>query len=329
MNHKAIVAFHLACAPLILFLGVTPLWGSHKNPNLRYGFDQGTTVRDTLMILNGHGVPLNPLERDLRELEVVPAYLRMESLLPTPCGAKKCSMESLAGETGIGWEERRATGGGLVVSWFSGFRERWGYNLSLSFARMSGKTFAFADYDASDQLIQRFDADFKGTAVQGTALWIWDPVRKGRIRIPFFLGYALVFNDWSVNFRSPVQSFGGQVISYASSVRELVPGFVVGLSPQLDVARVRVAPFFTVVIPHFVGEVKAVYRNETTGQLLLSSRGRTHPIIVSAGIGIGYQPWGLMFAWTPRLLTTIRDGIEEEGRTDVFTLTKTFKWMGR
>lgn len=300
-------------------------FGAHSN--MRFGNSDYATYQDPVMVLNSYGVPLNPLQKDLRELKVVPAYIRSHSNLGAGggSGGADLGLESNANAQGT-WSENKASGGGAIVSWVQGLSAHWGYGLSVAYIRLSGKTFAFAEYDASHNLVLRHDADEKGTSIQATALAIYDPFTDPEgFRLPIYVGYGFLFQDQGADYSAPVSVRGNNTVRFTNKFNTLIPGLVAGASAQFNTGSFRWSPFFTLQFKNKSPAVSNKVTDETTGQVLSDSLFTNEDsFLPSGGIGFQYRPWGLGFVWVINIVALM--GEDEDVGNTVFTLSKTFKF---
>ncbi|MBI4051935.1 MAG: hypothetical protein HY400_05465 [Elusimicrobia bacterium] len=310
---------------IILFLQL-PLRASHISPPMSFGFSDYATYQDPIMILNSYGFPTNPLQKGARQLKITPAYITSFSKFSQGFGQ---SLDTLSDGGFSGgnttFSENDAKGGGVVVSWLQGLTDHWGYSVSAAFMRLSGKTFALAEYDSGHNLIKRHDADEKGTTLQVSGTIIYDPFTDPEgFRLPLFVGYGFLYQNQSADYSAPVSVLAGNTVSYKNSFKELIPGFVLGASLQFNTGPFRWAPFFAIQLKNVSPSVENIVTNETTGAVLKSQNfTNSDSFLPTGGVGLQYRPWGLDFRWAPNLVAL---GEWEFTNSSVFTLTKTFKF---
>ena len=303
---------------LFLSAALVLIAASASAQSLSYGRSDYATYQDPLMMLNGHAVPTSPLKAGLKELKITPAYITSYSHNATGGGQ---SLEQSAGKS---FSDNVASGFGLSAAWLQGISEHWGWTVSATFSRMSGKTFAFGDHAANGSLVKRHDANEIGTAFQGAAMVIYDPFEGEGFRLPLFAGYGFLHQRQSAKYRARSTTLAGSPeISYTSEFTAFIPGAVFGASPQFNTGPLRWTPFIAIQLKHNNPAFDNIVKNETTGaELSRLESNNGDPFLGTLGLGVRYKPWDLDFKYIPNIT-----GMTEEGLgASVYSISKTFKF---
>lgn len=286
----------------------------------RFGNSDYATYQDPLISLRSHGVPTAPLQKGSRHLKIVPAYVTSYSR----GGAHDGTSLDRAPTTGnISWLDQDARGFGTAVTWLHGLSDHWGYSVSATVLRMTGKTFAFAEYNAGNSLVKRHDASESGIALQSTAMLIYDPFTSpDGFRLPLFAGFGVLYQNQTAEYRAPSSVLAGNpTIKFKSGYSVVLPGVVLGASAHVHTGPLRWTPFLAVQFKSNSTSSESVVTNETTGAVLSRQRMKDGSSTLPAlGLGIIYKPWELGFTWTHNVAgTSILNH-------SIYTLSKTFKW---
>lgn len=278
--------------------------------------------QDPTMRFASYGIPITPLRRGLKELKVVPAYLSGEAhLTRTPATFNA----SGAGPTTMSIEDNSASGFGVVVSWVHGLSDHWGYSVTGAFARMSGESVAWAEYNAANALVKEHKADESGHAMILSAMLILDPFSDPEgFRLPLFLGFQVMKQVQEADLEAAAATLGAST-RYRNELDATFGGPFVGASAQFNTGPVRWAPFAAIQIKGNNPTSHSTLTNAASGAVLKTGTFTNgDDFLPYMGVGVLYRPWNLGMTWVPNAAKLF--GEEEDVSSNLLTVSKTFSF---
>lgn len=222
--------------------------------------------------------PTDPLKRGFREIKLVPTYLvgtgNVYDNFPT---------------------ETDETGWGLAASWTIGLSDHLGLNVLGSAVRVTGQQNMgyYLDNPSGPNTLVKVRGDQEGTGYFGAVNLLYDRYGGDGFRLPLLIGLGYG------SFESTVESK-----SVGTRDRGTQNGLVlnIGLSPQFNAWKFRVAPFFVNVVNLSEQSDTFTKYNPATGGTI----SETHPTggggsggFQVAGVGVSYKPWNLAITYVP------------------------------
>ncbi|MFC1522229.1 hypothetical protein ACFL6Y_07450 [Elusimicrobiota bacterium] len=232
----------------------------------------------------------HPLRDGRLELKIVPAYI-----------TDKGDTSSEAS-----WSDIDGKGLGAAIAY--GLSDHWGIGLFASGVKTDGRTTTFLSKNFENTyrvLGGPLQGDYRGSAMLVATTLIFDFKSGEGFRLPIFLG---------VGFERLSAEVDDIVLGFKREAKGNLPVGVVGIVPQFNVWKWRLAPFLIAAKPTKKPIVIETRYNPSTEVVLETANLKSAPDTTAAsGIDVTYCPWNLGLVWVPEFTT--------EGVTGFF-----FKW---
>jgi hypothetical protein len=265
------------------------------------------------MVMNAYSIPQGEITQGKKELTITPVYAKAESLFSVgPAGGDSIdSIDITSDQDQIQYTEDEAKGGGVVVSWFHGINDQWGYSLSASHVRLSGRSMAFAEYDASGNFSAKNFADEDGHATQLMAYFVYDTMKKSKhFSLPIFVGGGLYYasQDASTTKTVNVTGLNNIGIKYNAEIDTLTYGLALGFAFKVNISDFRFGTFLLAYIAPSAPEYEVTATRTDTGANLIdvfNTEKETDSIFPSGGFSLTYTPWDFTVSWVPNIFNLI------------------------
>lgn len=323
--------------------GLFAQFSGTQDPELRFGSPAYANLLESMMVLNSYGVPLSPIKKGLKELTVTPARISASvqgvstDNLQNPADTLE-SRSTSSNFSYLNYKENESSGFAGIISYFHAVGDKWGYAVNFSHVRLTGSLFAMAEYggDSDPTLENKFLAEEEGDSTQLMAYVIYDPFAGSEksYSLPLFLGMGFYdsFQKATGSFAINTTTNGSTTVSYSAEIDTISVGFLVGGSFQFNTGKIRWSPFILGFIPL---ETPQYFINATTsnGTVIINEERQDDggdSILLSGGLAVAYEPWGISLRWTPNLFSVgdelFGDDDGEDYSQSVVTLSKTWIW---